>query len=367
MPGLFGGPTDIEPRGYAAMLEALAGGMGGIQAPSLVQPPSMAGGVAAAIGGPAVERLEAQMAQRAEAEPSVEEIAADRGGLFDVREEGDLRRGRARQELERLGAFREIAEGLGRMGEMTTAGEILLGRAPESFRAEGIRDLMRRAEVRDAQEREQMTAEAIAGGKQRLGMRDALLTERKRILSDTRVRQLKSFRDASKTVMKLVKSGNPLAAKNAAIKLARAMGDVGMLSNLDIQRWTKRPGWVGTVDQLTEFFTNAPAEGLLDQMHDTAEEIYAHNINMLDTERQAAMSSFQEFNPGAPTRPLENLFGPERPKAVSAARPPTAAATTGAAAGEFVATNPDDPTDSRAFKDTPAERARVQAANWIID
>lgn len=251
----------------------------------------------------------------APAEPQQAESA-----FYDVQGEGDLERARAEGKLQQLGAFRDVAEGFGKLGTMTSGAQILSGLPQQKpYRAEGIREEMRRVEVAEDQRREQEMVEIAAGGAAgragQVSAQKALTAERKRILSDTRLRQLKSFRDAAGTVKSLVRSGNPLAAKNAAVKLARAMGDVGMLSNLDIQRWTKRPGWVGTVDQLVEFMTNAPAQGLLDQMHDTADEIYQHNLRMLDEERRTAIDSFKEFHPGAATEKLENLFGKERPQA----------------------------------------------------
>ena len=234
----------------------------------------------------------------------------------EIEQPGDLQRATAQSRLDELGAYRGIAESLGSLGGITSASQILSGLPQQKpFQAEGIRDLMRREEVGAEQRREQQMAEIATGARGRVDAKKALSTERTRILSDTRVKNLKSFRDAAHTVMKLVKSGNPLGARGAAIKMARAMGDVGALSKSDIKFWLKRPGAEGTLDELMTYLQSKPTKEFLEQLHATAETIYKQNIQELDSERQVAISSFKEFNPGANTKPLENLFGKERPQA----------------------------------------------------
>lgn len=257
------------------------------------------------------------LAEEPAATPEVApEPAPERAPFYDVQQEGDLERARAEGKLQQLGAFRDVAEGFGKLGTMTSGAQILSGLPQQKpYRAEGIREEMRRVEVDEHQRREQELAGAEAGIRGRLGAQKSLMTERKRILADTRVRQLKSFRDAARTVLELTRGeASALAKKGSAIKLARAMGDVGMLSNLDVQRWTRRPGIEGTADQFIEWVKSKPSQGLIDQIRDTAQTLYDQNLHDIDNERDAAISSFQTLNPGVDTQSLEDLYGKVRAK-----------------------------------------------------
>jgi hypothetical protein len=284
-----------------------------------------------------------------------------RGALPEVTQEGDLARANARREIERLEGFRMMAEGLGQMGQIPVAGDIMLGRELPRFKAEGLRRRIKRlSEQEDLRFRAALKGAVVgpAGTK-------ALKEERTRILSDTRIRNLKKFKDAAATVMQLVRSGNPLAAKGSAVKMARAMGDVGALSREDVNRWTRRPGAAGTLDQLLEFIKSEPTPEFLDQLFRTAQDVHGSNSTSLDEEREATLESFRALNPGVDTSPLEQLFG--KTQRASAVKAKTRLVASGAGPGEFGARNAAGKVAY--FDDTPEERARLKKnhPDWTIE
>ncbi len=130
-----------QPGAHGAMLSGLGGAISGLGGALGMTPPM--GDIRSALAGSgAVSPPQAPDAQEV-VTPPISDAPRERE-LPDIEEPGDLRRAQAEQRLGRLGGLRDVAEGFGRLGEITSGAQLRLGVQPDRFVAEGIREEMGR-------------------------------------------------------------------------------------------------------------------------------------------------------------------------------------------------------------------------------
>lgn len=305
------GPEETTPMGAEEGLETLEKIRGGGEAVTLE--------VTGAEG----------VAEEAEEEADTE-AETQRPGAFpiSVEQPGDLARARAMERLSKLTALRSIAEGLGRPARVK--GEVALGITPEPFRAEGIREAigLEQAGLGDLAAEDKLRLQSKLRGEETAAELEQKFAGEKELLGATQgTLRAKNMRDERKRFLKYIEEprgqlaeidslrallDNPKTSTiehaAAAIKIVKASGDTGRLSDQDIERALYEAGFRGKWAKLKTWFTGEMPEsvkGIYARLADNLEKRIKSQIQK-DAMRDATSFSTQE---GIPLQKVLDSYG----------------------------------------------------------
>jgi len=220
-------------------------------------------------------------------------------------DERDLKSAELERDVRRKRGLKDMAEGLGNI-QMTTVGQMMYGERPEKFIAEDARRDVSEAEFAAAPENDPnselsratrsmmqgmgipvdanmsysqmmsmgplMGSSAEAAYERQTASGDAIATERARILKDTTWKDFEG-RLLEASNMKTMMDVNPLGVRASVIALVKSSGESGRLSDQDIQRFKRRAGWEGYLDEAHEFVFSDMTDAYKKQLRDLMEAI----------------------------------------------------------------------------------------------
>lgn len=159
--------------------------------------------------------------------------------------------------------------------------------------------------------------------------------QRNAFRSNARVAALQTGISEAQAVKELLKS-NPLAAQAAIIKLARASGEKGPLSESDIAAWRGGPGIKGILHRIETFAGSELPDEMKGWMNDIADSIIKNYSDILAAEADSEASALSQAYPQVPKeRFAEFLRGGEAPSGTGGRAPGTGGTGNGqAGAGE---------------------------------
>lgn len=117
---------------------------------------------------------------------------------------------------------------------------------------------------------------------------------------------------AAQDVLRLVETDDPIATQAAFVRMARAAGDVGTLTNQDIARWTAYPGLQGLAQGIEKFVLSEWSPAVKASLKRTAQELEKLNRErigaILEAKKQQVGGMLSGETMG---ERLESAFTPE--------------------------------------------------------
>ena len=141
--------------------------------------------------------------------------------------------------------------------------------------------------------------------------RDSLEGMRTAFYTNSRINGLKGQAQAAKSIKSRIDASASFGATSAFRALARAAGEVGVMTDKDIKDFSERMGYMGLYDRVYKFGKSELPPELRDEIFKVADTFAADATQELETEIGSRVGSLRQQYPYIQEETLRNFFMPE--------------------------------------------------------